>query len=116
MKLIATLTAGLLLGLAACQSNQTTAPGAVSGCNGKACDMSKCSAECKAKCEADAKKDAAAPGAVSDTKSGCCKDKAATTSPGAVSDQKADCHSTGAGCSSTGTGSGCPFANKNTNG
>lgn len=137
MKLFATLTAGLLFGLAACQSTPTTSPGAVSGCcGGKSCstdgacnkDKSKCTtAACKDKvasaspgavsetksgCCAD-KSAAASPGAVSETKSGCCSDKAKATSPGAVSEKKADCK-TSSGCPMTGAGS-CPFSGK-TNG
>ena len=141
MKLFATLTAGLLFGLAACQSTPTTAPGAVSGCcGGKSCstdgacstDKSKCTtAACKDKVAAASpgavsetksacckdKSAAASPGAVSETKSGCstpCSEKAAATSPGAVSETKTDCHSNTSGCPMTGAGS-CPFSGK-TNG
>ncbi len=139
MKLFATLTAGLLFGLAACQSTPTTAPGAVS-CGGKSCstdgacnkDKSKCTtaackdkvasaspgavSETKSACCKD-KSAAASPGAVSETKSGCstpCSEKAAATSPGAVSETKTDCHSNTSGCPMTGAGS-CPFSGK-TNG
>ena len=144
MKLFATLTAGLLFGLAACQSTPTTAPGAVSGCcGGKSCSTDGACAKDKSKCTTAACKDkvaaaspgavsetkssccmgkaaAASPGAVSETKSSCCKDKSAAsctekaTSPGAVSETKTDCHSNTSGCPMGGAGT-CPFSGK-TNG
>ena len=96
MKLFATLTAGLLFGLAACQSTPTTAPGAVSGCcGGKSCSTNGACNTDKSKCTTTACKDKMAstsPGAVGETKSGCCADKSAAASPGAVSEtKKSDC-------------------------
>ena len=96
MKLFATLTAGLLFGLAACQSTPTTSPGAVSGCcGGKSCSTNGACNTDKSKCTTTACKDkvaSASPGAVSETKSGCCADKSAAASPGAVSEtKKSDC-------------------------
>ena len=96
MKLFATLTAGLLFGLAACQSTPTTAPGAVSGCcGGKTCSTDGACNKDKSKCTTAACKNkvaSASPGAVSETKSGCCADKSAAASPGAVSEtKKSDC-------------------------
>ena len=98
MKLFATLTAGLLFGLAACQSTPTTAPGAVSGCcGGKSCSANGACNTDKSKCTTTACKDKVAstsPGAVGETKSGCCADKSAAASPGAVSEtKKSDCSS-----------------------
>ena len=141
MKLFATLTAGLLFGLAACQSTPTTAPGAVSGCcGGKSCSTDGACNKDKSMCTTAACKNkvaSASPGAVSETKSGCCADKSAAaspgavsetkksdcatscsdkakaTSPGAVSETKSDCK-TSSGCPMTGAGS-CPFSGK-TNG
>ena len=96
MKLFATLTAGLLFGLAACQSTPTTAPGAVSGCcGGKSCSTDGACNKDKSMCTTAACKNkvaSASPGAVSETKSGCCADKSAAASPGAVSEtKKSDC-------------------------
>ena len=95
MKLFATLTAGLLFGLAACQSTPTTAPGAVSGCcGGKSCSTDGACNKDKSKCTTAACKDKMAstsPGAVGETKSGCCADKSAAASPGAVSETKSGC-------------------------
>ena len=92
MKLFATLTAGLIFGLAACQSTPTTAPGAVSGCcGGKSCSTNGACNTDKSKCTTAACKDKMAstsPGAVGETKSGCCADKSAAASPGAVSETK----------------------------
>lgn len=109
MKLFAILAAAsLVLGVAGCNNNKT-APAAAK----------------------------ASPGAVNETKSGCCKDKA-NTSAGAVSDKTAACTAAckdkanaaecaktctdkgaaapGAvsekksGCTKTGSGTGCPFS------
>ncbi|MSR34067.1 MAG: hypothetical protein EXS12_04620 [Phycisphaerales bacterium] len=97
MKLFATLTAGLLFGLAACQSTPTTAPGAVSGCcGGKSCSTDGACNTDKSKCTTPACKNKVAstsPGAVGETKSACCKDKTAAASPGAVSETKSGCAS-----------------------
>ena len=115
MKLFATLTAGLLFGLAACQSTPTTAPGAVSGCcGGKTCSTNGACNTDKSKCTTTACKDKMAstsPGAVGETKSGCCADKSAAASPGAVSETKSGCCADKSAAASPGavseTKSGC---------
>ena len=115
MKLFATLTAGLLFGLAACQSTPTTAPGAVSGCcGGKSCSTNGACNTDKSKCTTTACKDKMAstsPGAVGETKSGCCADKSAAASPGAVSETKSGCCADKSAAASPGavseTKSGC---------
>ena len=115
MKLFATLTAGLLFGLAACQSTPTTAPGAVSGCcGGKSCSTDGACNKDKSMCTTAACKNkvaAASPGAVSETKSGCCADKSAAASPGAVSETKSGCCAEKSAAASPGavseTKSGC---------
>lgn len=90
-------SSALLIALAACSTNTTTAPGAVSGTKSDCCATSK-AACCKdsksaAACDAKAKTDAAAPGAVSgQKKSGC-----------------------GTACPSSGGAAGCPMTGK-TNG
>jgi hypothetical protein len=95
MKITTIATLSIVALLAACNSTQTSAPGAVGAKKADCCAAGAKTSECCA-----AKKDAAAPGAVGEKKSGCCAEAAkAAAAPGAVSGTS-ECSAKKAECAS----------------